>query len=76
MESRPAAAAPISIIVNERPMELPAGATAADLLEQIGLQRRGVAVEVNGEVVPAREWAAFQLKSADHVEVVALVGGG
>lgn len=76
MDSSSTGSTAISIMVNERPLELGSGATAADLLEQIGLQRRGVAIEVNGQVVPAQEWAKFQLKSGDRVEVVALVGGG
>lgn len=68
--------AQISLIVNERPLELPATATVEHLLEVLGVQRRGIAVEINGVIIPHRDLASHRLKSADRVEVVALVGGG
>lgn len=76
MGEKQADSAVISLIVNEQPLELPAAATVEHLLEALGLQRRGVAVEVNGSIVPHRDLASHRLKSADRVEVVALVGGG
>jgi thiamine biosynthesis protein ThiS len=42
----------------------------------LGLKRRGLAVEVNGNIIPHRELSSYRLKAADRVEVVALVGGG
>jgi thiamine biosynthesis protein ThiS len=35
-----------------------------------------VAVEVNRELVPRRNFEATQLQEGDHVEIVTLVGGG
>lgn len=66
----------ISLTVNEQPVELPAEATVDQLLEVLGLPRRGLAVEVNGTLIPHRELTSCRLKAADRVEVVALVGGG
>ncbi len=49
-----------------------------DLLEDSGVDGRqgGVAVAVNGEVVPRADWAQTSLKSNDKVEIVQIVRGG
>ena len=53
-------------------------ATLAELLTGHGLDpgRRGLAVAVNGEVVPRRLWAEHRLVIADDVEVVRPLQGG
>jgi len=54
-----------------------ASATIADLLQEQGVERRrGVAVAVNGEVVPAASWHQHRLASGDEVEIVKPIGGG
>ena len=66
----------LSIRLNGEPHALPA-ATLAELLAARGIQRaRGVAVAVNGQVVPARGWAEHRLAEGDDVEIVKPVGGG
>jgi thiazole synthase len=50
--------------------------TVAALLEQLGHDRRRVAVEVNREVVAAIRHAERRLCEGDAVEIVTLVGGG
>ena len=49
-----------------------------ELLEESGIdgQRGGVAVALNGEVVPRVDWAQTSLKSNDKVEIVQIVRGG
>lgn len=52
-------------------------ATVAQLLAAEGIERRrGVAVAVNGEVVPARRWEEHRLADGDDVEIVRPIGGG
>ncbi|MEQ8821228.1 MAG: sulfur carrier protein ThiS [Sumerlaeia bacterium] len=53
-----------------------AAATVADLLEELGLGTRPVAVMVNGEVVRRAEQAGHRLSDGDSVEVISLIGGG
>jgi sulfur carrier protein len=51
--------------------------TIAELLRARGIEgTRGVAVAVNGAVVPARQWAALALAADDVVEIVRPFGGG
>ncbi len=66
----------LTCTVNGEARSLPEPLTVAQLLERLGYDRRRVAVEINGEVVPAAQHAEQALTSADHIEIVTLVGGG
>ncbi|HWG47090.1 MAG TPA: sulfur carrier protein ThiS [Gemmataceae bacterium] len=66
----------LTCTVNGEARTLPEPLTVAQLLESLGYDRRRVAVEVNGTVVPAARHAEQALTSADHIEIVTLVGGG
>jgi sulfur carrier protein len=50
----------------------------ADLLAELGYsaQRPGIAVAVNGEVVPRGRWSDRALRPGDEVEIVGAVQGG
>jgi sulfur carrier protein len=47
---------------------------AAELDE--GHSRRGIAVAVNGEVVPRTEWETARIHAGDRVEIVRALPGG
>jgi sulfur carrier protein len=64
------------ISVNGNPQELEAQATVADLVANFNLQPKFVAVEVNCELVPRRNFDQTRLREGDQVEIVTLVGGG
>jgi len=66
------------IELNGRPCELPEGATLADAVREAGAEQaaRGVAVALDGEVVPRSEWAATLLAAGGKVEVLAAIQGG
>ena len=66
----------LTLTVNGEPHTLPAAATVAELLDRLGFDARRVAVEVNREVVPARERPERLLAAGDAVEIVTFVGGG
>ena len=57
---------------------VPEGATVAAAVEEAGAARgpRGLAVAVDGEVVPAGEWETTPLADGQSVEVVAAIQGG
>jgi sulfur carrier protein len=50
--------------------------TVAVLVAAITAERRGVAVAVNGEVVPRSMWAEAGLHDGDRVEVLSAAQGG
>src|SRR5579871_4661096 len=66
----------LTCTVNGEARSLPEALTVAQLLEGLGYDRRRVAVEINGEVVPAARHAEQALTAEDRVEIVTLVGGG
>jgi sulfur carrier protein len=68
----------MTIELNGRRTELPDGATVADAVTAIGaeLNGRGIAVAVDGDVVPRADWKAIALSDGQAVEVVRAVQGG
>jgi sulfur carrier protein len=46
------------------------------LLEQLGLNPRLVAVEYNGEILHRQFWSETQMQEGDRIEIVTIVGGG
>jgi sulfur carrier protein len=68
----------MNVILNGDPAELRAEATVADAVAAAGLEAagRGVAVAVEGEVVPRGEWDSRRLLDGESVEVVRAVQGG
>jgi sulfur carrier protein len=66
------------VIVNGEPRELPAEATVASAIELLGVapEGRGVAVALEGEVVPRGAWGGVSLTEGARVEVVVAVQGG
>jgi sulfur carrier protein len=68
----------VNVRLNGEPAELRAEATVADAVQASGLEAaaRGVAVAVEGEVVPRGEWAERRLSEGVSVEVVRAVQGG
>lgn len=55
-----------------------AATTVTELLAGLGVdpERRGLAVAINGEVVPRRAWTERRLAAADDVEIVRPLQGG
>lgn len=62
--------------VNGENRDLPAGATVVDVLTLLDAQPRGVAVAVNGIVVPASAWHAALVHDGDRVEILTAAQGG
>ena len=66
----------LQLTVNGQDRELAEGTTIADLLADLGLDPRMLAVERNLELVPRAQHAETELTAGDRIEVVTLVGGG
>ena len=64
------------IFVNGEKRSVPAGHTLAELVRELDLEGRRVAVEVNRQIVPRSRYADHVLAGGDRVEVVAAIGGG
>ena len=65
-----------SVTLNGQSRELGEAATVADAVAAAGAPERGVAVAVDGEVVPRGAWAQTPLGDGQRVEVLQAVQGG
>jgi sulfur carrier protein len=63
------------VIVNGAAREVAVSCVEA-LVAELTEARRGVAVAVNGEVVPRSAWAGAELRDGDRVEVLTAAQGG
>lgn len=66
----------MTVLVNGKPRELGEGRTVADLLRELELEGRPVAVERNRAVIPRSEFPSTPLREGDRIEIVTFVGGG
>ena len=64
------------VFVNGEYRELGDDATVQTVVRELGVDRGGTAVAVNGEVVPRGEWAATELRDGQEIEVLHAVQGG
>jgi thiamine biosynthesis protein ThiS len=71
-----ATVASLSIILNGELHRVAAGSSIADLVTELGLNPRKVAVERNLEIVPRSTLSDVLLADGDQLEIVHFVGGG
>ena len=64
------------MIINGKPVALPAAISLIELLEQRGYKANLVAVELNGHIVKRSTYASTMLTDVDKLEIVSFVGGG
>lgn len=50
--------------------------TLADLVRELALEGKRIAIERNGEIVPRSRYAETPVASGDRLEIVGAVGGG
>ena len=64
--------------LNGREVELADGASVADAARAAGIdpERHGIAIALDGEVVPRGELGSTPLAAGQRVEVVEAIGGG
>jgi sulfur carrier protein len=65
-----------TVTLNGERRELPDGATVASVVQELGAPERGVAVAIDGEVVPRGEWGATAVRDGQQLEVLHAVQGG
>jgi sulfur carrier protein len=68
----------MTIELNGQPVELAKGAAVSEAVLRAGAEAetRGVAVAVDGEVVPRGAWERTTLRDGQRVEVVGAIQGG
>lgn len=66
----------MNIILNGKPHTLTDGATISDLIAEMDLVGKRIAVEINLDIIPRSEHDVYKLQPDDKVEVVHAIGGG
>lgn len=66
----------ITVSINGAARQLPDSTSIAQLIEELGLTGKRIALERNGEIVPRSLFATQPLAEGDKMEVVVAVGGG
>lgn len=68
----------VRIVVNGSEVKLDIGARVSDAVATVRKDgsTRGIAVAVNGTVVPRSSWEQTRLNDADRVEILTAVAGG
>ncbi len=68
----------MTVTINGSSIEVDNDAALSDAIAMVGTDpdRRGIAVAVNGVVVPRAEWSTTRLSHGDKVEVLTAVAGG
>jgi sulfur carrier protein len=66
----------VNAIVNGERRAVDDGKTIADLVSELRLGGRRIAVEVNRDILPKAEYGSRVIRDGDTIEIVQFVGGG
>ncbi len=66
----------MQIYLNGIEKEISTGLTAAELIVQLGLKDKRIAVEVNEALIVRSSLAQHLLNAGDRVEIIQAIGGG
>jgi len=64
------------VTLNGEARDLPDGLTVAELVGELGLRARRIAVEINLDILPSDHYPRRALADGDVVEIVQFIGGG
>jgi sulfur carrier protein len=67
---------PIELQINGEPRTCLPQTTLPQLLVEMGLNPRLLAVEYNGEILHHQFWEQTEIQARDRLEIVTIVGGG
>ncbi len=66
----------IQLLVNGQPQHLDATISVSELLRNMGLEGKRLAIDRNGEIVPRSKFDEQMLIDGDRLEIVTAIGGG
>jgi sulfur carrier protein len=66
----------LDVIVNGESKTLSGPVSVKQLIQDMGLLDKRIAIEINGEIVPASQHSSVKLSSGDNIEIVGAIGGG
>ena len=66
----------MEVVVNGEARVISGGITVAELIAQMDLAGKRLAVEVNEQILPKSRHDQLQLSDGDRVEIIQAIGGG
>lgn len=66
----------MKILLNGENRQISDHCSVLDLLQELHLAEKRLAVELNGEIVPRSAYEDTALKDGDKIEIVHAIGGG
>ncbi len=66
----------MKIWVNGREFDVRSGMVLSQLLKELDIEGRGIAVEIDREIVPRSQYEDYVLREGNRIEIVQMVGGG
>ena len=66
----------MKIFVNGTPTEIPLDLNIYMLLDQLDVQKKHIAIEVNENIIFKTDWESTKLEEGDKIEIVKAIGGG
>jgi sulfur carrier protein len=66
----------MKIVLNGSERQIENGSTVAELIEQLDLGGRRLAVEIGQEIVPKGSFAERVIEEGEQIEIVHAIGGG
>lgn len=66
----------MTVFINGESQQVDDGITIGQLLENLNLSQKRLAVEINLDIVPRSGFASYKLKEQDKIEIVQAIGGG
>ncbi|MFN2355111.1 MAG: sulfur carrier protein ThiS [Desulfopila sp.] len=66
----------IRVLINDEPYDFDEGASVADAVRYLGMSGGGLAVAINGEVLPQKRWQDSTLAAGDRIMLIRATHGG
>jgi len=66
----------MDILLNQKIFSVMYNISITNLLKEVDVDSKYIAIEVNGEIIPKSEYDDYLLKNNDRVEIITAVGGG
>ena len=66
----------MEIILNGEPRKIPEPCSVSQLLQQLDLTGKRLAMEINREIVPRSTFETHMIHPGDQIEIVGAIGGG
>lgn len=66
----------MKIFVNGTPTEIPLDLNIYMLLDELDVQKKHIAIEINENIIFKTDWESTKLEEGDKIEIVKAIGGG